>query len=105
MKIEIEVSKKFVIEKMIAFLEGETDEYYYTKDCPYTPSAEYTEFLEQLKKAMLEAERDALQAEKKAYIDIYMDLHVSEMRGQPDHLRQAWSVGQELYIKKLEGEG
>jgi len=53
----------------------------------------------------LEAERDALQAAKKACIDIYMDLHVSEMRGQPDHLRQAWSVGQELYIKKLEGQG
>jgi hypothetical protein len=53
----------------------------------------------------IEAERDALQAAKKACIDIYMDLHVSEMKGKPEHLKQAWSVGNILYIKNLEGEG
>ena len=49
----------------------------------------------------LEAERDALQAAKKACIDIYMDLHVSEMKGKPEHLKQAWSVGQEFYLKNI----
>lgn len=52
-----------------------------------------------------EAELDSLQAAKKACIDIYMDLHVSEMKGKPEHLKQAWSVGNMLYIKKLEGKG
>ena len=51
------------------------------------------------------AELDSLQAAKKACIDIYMDLHVSEMKGKPEHLKQAWSVGNMLYIKKLEGKG
>ncbi len=51
MKIEIEVSKKYVIEKMIDFLTDNTDECY-TKNIPYPPSEEYTEFLEQLKKAI-----------------------------------------------------
>ena len=52
-----------------------------------------------------EVERDVLQAAKKACVDIYMDLHVSEMEGKPEHLKQAWSVGQEFYLKNLEGKG
>lgn len=47
----------------------------------------------------LEAERDGLQAAKKACVDIYMDLHVSEMKGKPEHLKQAWSVGQEFFAR------
>jgi len=66
----------------------------------YRKSAEGAEVIE-----ILEAERDSLQAAKKACIDIYMDLHVSEMKGKPEHLKQAWSVGNILYIKKLEGQG
>jgi hypothetical protein len=37
--------------------------------------------------------------QKKACINIYMDLHVSEMKGKPEHLKQAWSVGQEFYAR------
>lgn len=35
-----------------------------------------------------------------ACVDIYMSIHVSEVNGKPDYLKKAWSVGQELYIKK-----
>lgn len=51
MKVEIEVSSKRVIEKMVGFLESETDDCY-TKDIPYPPSKEYTEFLNALKKSI-----------------------------------------------------
>ena len=51
MKIEIEVSKKYVVEKMIDFLTDNSDECY-TNDTLYPPSEEYAEFLEQLKKSI-----------------------------------------------------
>lgn len=44
---------------------------------------------------------ELLAAAGKACIDIYTDLHVSEMRNKPEHLKQAWSIGQELYLKKV----
>ena len=44
---------------------------------------------------------ELLAAAGKACIDIYTDLHVSEMRHKPEHLKQAWSIGQELYLKKI----
>lgn len=36
----------------------------------------------------------------KACVDIYMDIHVSEMSGNPEHLKKAWSVGQEIYLAR-----
>lgn len=44
-----------------------------------------------------------LSAAASACVDIYMDIHVSEMRGKPEHLKKAWSVGQEIYIAKNKG--
>ena len=39
-----------------------------------------------------------------ACVDIYMDVHVSELRKSPEHLKQAWSVGQEAYAMRQKGE-
>ena len=46
-----------------------------------------------------------LAAAGKACVDIYTDLHVSEMSNKPEHLKQAWSIGQELYFEKKKING
>ena len=46
---------------------------------------------------------DLLSAAASACVDIYMDIHVSEMAGKPEHLKKAWSVGQEIYADKNKG--
>ena len=82
------------------------DEIEYMVACNELTAAQvFTQMRQLIPNKNIEAERDALQEAKKACIDIYMDLHVSEMKGKPEHLKQAWSVGNMLYIKKLEGEG
>ena len=37
---------------------------------------------------------------EKACIHLYLSLHVSEMKGQTEQVKFAWSVGQELYLGK-----
>lgn len=45
-------------------------------------------------------DREALKSEAvSACIDIYMDFHVSEMRKQPESVKRAWLVGQDLYAE------
>ena len=41
---------------------------------------------------------------KNACVDIYISLHVSEMKGKPEYLKKAWSVGQEVYAMRQKGK-
>jgi hypothetical protein len=38
-----------------------------------------------------------LNKEERACRDIYTAFHVSEMKGQPESVKRAWSIGQEIY--------
>ena len=76
------------------------DEIEYMVACNELTAAQvFTQMRQLIPNKNIQAERDALQAAKKACVDIYMDLHVSEMKGKPEHLKQAWSVGKEFYAR------
>ncbi len=37
---------------------------------------------------------------ERACFDIYMDIHVSEIKPFPSSIKLAWSMGQEIWIKR-----
>ena len=39
-----------------------------------------------------------------ACVDIYISLHVTEMKGKPEYLKKAWSIGQEVYAMRQKGK-
>ncbi len=46
-----------------------------------------------------------LTEEEQACVDIYKHYHVSSLRNQPESVKRAWSIGQEIYLNIINNKG